>query len=154
MQPPKELIAKPDVVMLDLVAGSREAALRALHTELVRQPGVLNGDRLLIDVLERVMVAPVCIAADVALPHARTDAVNRIVLGVARIAPPGVGFDGEHPNIRLMFMIGTPRKQVEEYLRLVAAISRLLRMPGARDALLNAKTETEFREQLARGAAA
>lgn len=153
MQPLKELIAKPDVVMLDVVASSREAALRALHAELARQPGVIDADRLLRDVLERVMVAPVCIAAEVALPHARTAAVDRIVLGVARLAAPGVGFDGEHPNIRLMFMIGTPRQQVEEYLRLVAAISRLLRAPGARDGLLAAKTEVEFRERLARGAA-
>jgi mannitol/fructose-specific phosphotransferase system IIA component (Ntr-type) len=140
--------------MLDLIAGSREAALRGLHAELARQPGVTNGERLLIDLLERVMVAPVCIAIDVALPHARTSAVDRIVLGVARIAAPGVGFDGEHPNVRLMFMIGTPRQQVEGYLRLVAAISRLLRVPGAREGLLSAKTESEFRELLARGAAA
>jgi mannitol/fructose-specific phosphotransferase system IIA component (Ntr-type) len=108
---------------------------------------------LLRDILERVMVAHVCIAEEVALPHARTTAVNRIVLGVARIKEPGVGFDGEHPNVRLVFMIGTPRNQVEEYLRLVAAISRLLRKPGARVALLAAPTEADFRVVLAGGAA-
>jgi mannitol/fructose-specific phosphotransferase system IIA component (Ntr-type) len=148
-----ELIARPDVVLLDLAATSREAALRALHRELAKEPAVKDGEQLLRDVLERVMVAPVCIAADVALPHARTNAVDRIVLGVARLKDPGVGFDGEHPNIRLMFMIGTPRQQVEEYLKLVAAISRLLRKPGARQALLSAPTEEEFRALLARGAA-
>lgn len=139
--------------MLDLVATSREAALRTLHAVLAKQTGVNDGERLLRDILERVMVAPVCIAVDVALPHARTMAVDRIVLGVARLSAPGVGFDGEHPNVRLMFMIGTPRQQVEEYLRLVAAISRLLRKPGAREELLTAPTEAEFRALLARGAA-
>jgi mannitol/fructose-specific phosphotransferase system IIA component (Ntr-type) len=148
-----ELIARPDVVVLDLAVNSRESALRALHQAILQQPGVTDGDRLLRDVLERVMVAPVCIASDVALPHARTTAVERIVLGVARLQEPGVGFDGEHPNIRLIFMIGTPRNQVEEYLRLVAAITRLLRKPGARAALLAAPNETEFRAVLAGGAA-
>ena len=148
-----ELIAKPDVVMLDLAVTSREAALRNLHEVLAKQPGVTDGDRLLRDILERVMVAHVCIAEEVALPHARTTAVDRIVLGVARIKEPGVGFDGEHPNVRLVFMIGTPRNQVEEYLRLVAAISRLLRKPGARVALLAAPTEADFRVVLAGGAA-
>ena len=148
----KELITQPDVVVLDLSATSREAALRMLHAALAREPGVIDPQLLLRDVLERVMVAPVCIAADVALPHARTAAVDRIVLGVARLAEPGVAFDGEHPNVRLMFMIGTPRQQVQEYLRLVAAISRLLRTEGARAGLLAAKTETEFRALLARGA--
>jgi len=148
-----ELIARPDVVVLDLAANSRETALRALHQLIVQQPAVTDAERLLRDMLERVMVAPVCIAADVALPHARTTAVERIVLGVARLREPGVGFDGEHPNVRLIFMIGTPRNQVEEYLRLVAAITRLLRKPGARPALLAAPTEAEFRAVLAGGAA-
>lgn len=128
--------------------------MRTLHAELARRPGVVDGERFLRDLLERVMLAPVCIAADVALPHARTGAVDRIVLGVARVAAPGVGFDGEHPAVRLMFMIGTPRQQVEDYLRLVAAISRLLKADGVRAGLLAAKTEVEFRAQLARGTTA
>jgi len=152
MDAPTELITNPDVVMLDLTASSRESALRALHAQLAMIPEVKDGERFLRDLLERVMVASVCIAPDVALPHARTDAVTRIVLGVARLAAPGVGFDGEHPNVRLMFLIGTPRQQVEGYLRLVAAISRLLKTEGARAALLAAPTESEFRAQLARGA--
>jgi mannitol/fructose-specific phosphotransferase system IIA component (Ntr-type) len=148
-----ELIARPDVVMLDLPATSREGVLRTMHSVLAKQPGVKDRDALLRDIMERVLVASICIAADVALPHARTTAVDRIVLGVARIAAPGVGFDGEHPNVRLMFMIGTPRNEVEEYLRLVASLSRLLRKPGARAALLAAPTESEFRALLATGAA-
>lgn len=154
MKSPTELIAKPDIVKLDLTANSREAALRALHTELAKVEGVNDPDRFLLDLLERAMVAPVCIAPDVALPHARTNAVDRIVLGVTRIAAPGVGFDGEHPAVRLMFMVGIPRQQVEEYLQLVAAISRLLRHDGARAQLLAARTEDEFRALLARGAPA
>ena len=153
VQSSTELIARPDVVVLDLTANSRETALRAVHQAIAQQPGVTDPDRLLRDMLERVIVAPVCIAADVALPHARTTAVERIVLGVCRVREPGVGFDGEHPNVRLIFMIGTPRNQVEEYLRLVAAITRLLRKPGARAALLAAPTEAEFRAVLAGGAA-
>jgi len=150
---PTDLIAQPDVVMLDLVADSREAALRALHAELARSPAVTDAERFLRDMLERVMVASVCVAPDVALPHARTTAVERIVLGVARLAAPGVGFDGEHPSVRLMFMIGTPKEQVGAYLQLVAGISRLLRTEGARAGLLAAGTEAEFRARLARGAA-
>lgn len=150
VESPTELIAQPDVVMLDLAASSREAALRALHARLATVAGVNDAERFLFDLLERAMVATVCIAPDVALPHARTTAVVRIVLGVARLAAPGVGFDGEHPGVRLMFMIGTPRQQVVEYLQVVAAISRVLKTDGAREALLAAATEAEFRAVLAR----
>lgn len=152
VQPPNELIAHPDVVRLDLAAASRDSALIALHAGFAGTPGVLDAAQLLKDILERAQISSVCIATDVALPHARTAAVDRLVLAVGRVAEPGVNFDEDHPQVRLMFMIGTPRQQVEDYLRLVAAISRLLRRPGTRSALIAAPTEEAFRALLGRGA--
>ncbi|HND60245.1 MAG TPA: PTS sugar transporter subunit IIA [Opitutaceae bacterium] len=151
MDLPSQLLAKPDALILDLAANSREAALSGLHAALSRCPAVKDAPRLLHGLLERAMLAPICIAPDVALPHARTDAVERIVLGVARLAAPGVGFDAEHPNVRLVFMVGTPKPQVDEYLLAVAAITRVLKAEGIRPGLLAAKTEADFRELLARG---
>jgi mannitol/fructose-specific phosphotransferase system IIA component (Ntr-type) len=149
---PTQLLAQPDALMLDLVANSREAALCSLHAQLAKSPAVKDAPQFLHGLLERAMLAPVCIAPDVALPHARTAAVERVVLGVARVAAPGVGFDAEHPNVRLIFMVGTPKQQVEEYLLAVAAITRLLKTEGVRTGLLAAKTEAEFAALLARGA--
>lgn len=153
MEPPTELIARPDAVLLDLKAGSRDAVLRTMHGRLAANPAVKDAELFLRDLLERVMLASVCIAPQVALPHARTLAVDRLVVAVARLAPPGVGFDIEHPAIRLVFLIGAPRQQVDAYLKLVAALSRLLRTPGTLDGLLAARTEDEFCALLARGAA-
>ena len=149
---PSQLLAKPDALLLDLVATSREAALCGLHAQLAQSPAVKDAPTFLHALLERAMLAPICIAPDVALPHARTVAVERVVLGVARIAPPGVGFDAEHPQVRLVFMVGTPQQQVEDYLLSVAAITRLLKTDGIRAGLLAARTEAEFRALLARGA--
>ena len=138
--------------MLDLVANSREAAITALHARMAKSPAVTDAPQFLVGLLERAMLAPVCIATDVALPHARTAAVERVVIGVARVAAPGVGFDAGHPAVRLIFMVGTPKQQVEEYLLTVAAITRLLKGEGIRDGLMAAKTEAEFTALLARGA--
>ena len=152
MDSPTALIARPDAVLLGLSAESRESVLRLLHEQLAACPGVTDAPRLLHDVLERAMLAPVCIADDIALPHARTEAVARLVLGVARLVAPGTGFDAEHPRVRLVFMVGAPRTQPDSYLEMVAGISRLLRAEGVRAALLAAKDETAFRAVLARGA--
>ncbi|MDB6167683.1 MAG: putative IIA-like nitrogen-regulatory protein PtsN [Verrucomicrobia bacterium] len=152
MDLPSQLLGKPDALILDLVANSREAALCTLHAQLAASPAVKDAPLFLHGLLERAMLAPVCIAPEVALPHARTTAVERVVLGVARIAAPGVGFDAEHPQVRLVFMVGTPKQQVEEYLLSVAAITRLLKTDGVRAGLLTARTEAEFRALLARGA--
>lgn len=149
---PTQHLASPDALLLDLTATSREAAIVALHGALAQCPAVKDAPAFLHGLLERAQVAPVCIAADVALPHARTDAVERVVIGVARVAAPGVGFDAEHPAVRLIFLVGTPKQQVEQYLLAVAAITRLLKTNGVRAGLLAARTEAEFAALLARGA--
>ena len=149
--PPTDLIANPDVLALGLRANSGEEAIRELHARLGSVGGaVTDAPRFLADLLERAGIASVCIAADIALPHARTVAVGRTVLAVGRAAQD-VAFDPEHPGVRLVFLIGTPKAAVAEYLKLVAGLSRLLKKPGVRQGLLGAKTEAEFLALLARG---
>ena len=80
----------------------------------------------------------------------RSDA-SRSSLQRRHLAAPGVGFDAEHPQVRLVFMVGTPQASVEDHLLAVAAITRLLQPEGRRAGLLAARTEAEFRALLARG---
>ena len=61
-----------------------------------------------------------------------------------------MAFDPQHLKVRLVFLVGTPKAAVSEYLQLVAALSRLLKNKETRDALLAAPTEAEFRAVLAR----
>lgn len=143
------LIAKPDAVALDLPTESGHAAIKALHSRLAGNPVVTNPALFLSDVLEREVLSSVCIAHDVALPHARTTAVKRLVLAVGRSVGP-LAFDATHPAVRLIFLIGTPKKAVADYLQVVAALSRMLKNESVRNALLTAPTEQEFRAALAR----
>lgn len=150
--PPTDLIANPDVLALELQAASGAEAIRELHARLgAVGGGVTDAPRFLADLMERAAIASVCIAADVALPHARTAGVGRMVLAVGR-STQDVAFDPEHPGVRLVFLIGTPKAAVADYLKLVAGLSRLLKKPGVRAGLLAAKTEAEFLALLARGA--
>lgn len=138
--------------MLDLKPGARETVVRAMHARIAAQPGVADPDRLLFDLLERMILAPVSISADAALPHARTDTVDRMMLAVARVAAPGVAFDAEHRHVRLVFMIVVPKAQVDEYLAAMAAVSRIVKHEEVRAGLLAAATPEEFGGWLARGA--
>ena len=143
-----ELIANPDVVVTDLRAATGEEAMRELHARLAAVPGaVADAPQLLAGLLERAQVSSVCIADDVALPHARTAAVTRLALAVGR-ATADIAFDAEHPRVRLVFLIGTPKGAVTEYLKLVAALSRLLKNAEARTALLTAPDEAALRAVL------
>ena len=151
MESPTELIAQPSAVLLDFSAASRDAAIRTLHGSIQTAPGVRDAERFLFDLLERAMLSSVCIAPAIAMPHARTDSVDQVVFAAARLAEPGVAFDSEHPKVRLMFLIGTPRQHVDAYLQLVAALSRTLKADGVLAGLLSARNKEEFRGWLARG---
>lgn len=152
MNSPLDLIAQPDALVLDLRAANGVEAVRALHARLGTAAGaVADPTRLLVEVGERMNVASVCIAEDIALPHARTTAVSRTVLAIGR-ALGEVAFDAEHPRVKLVFLIGTPKEAVTEYLKFVAALSRWLKSPPTRAALLAAPGEQEFRALLVRAA--
>jgi mannitol/fructose-specific phosphotransferase system IIA component (Ntr-type) len=151
---PTELIAEPDAVVLDLEAETGEAAVRLLHRRLTEaSEAISNPPDFLRDILQRMQEAPTGIADDVALPHARTNAVSRIVVGVARTRNP-VPFDAGHPGVRLIFLIGTPKNEVTGYLKVVARLSRALRNPAIRAGLYSATDEAEFRALLSGGVAA
>lgn len=152
MEATTELFARPDALQVNLQVKSREAAIRELHAGWRQSPEVLDRDRLLFDLLERTILAPVCLSPIAALPHARTDTVKRLMLGVGRVAGAGVAFDPEHPHIRLVFMIAVPKAHVDEYLATMSKVSRILKDEEVRDGLLRAGSEAEFCEWLTRGA--
>lgn len=153
MSVPTDFIVEPDIVVLDLHAHTGPEAIRALHRRLsVATDAVLDPPRFLGELLDRAALGSVCIATDVALPHARTAAVSRPVLAVGR-AGGDIAFDATHAAVRLVFLIGTPREAATEYLRIAAAVARLLRDGLRRAALFAASTEEEFRRVFSGGAA-
>jgi mannitol/fructose-specific phosphotransferase system IIA component (Ntr-type) len=152
VDPITELFARPDAVLLDMQANSREGVVREMHAALRMKPEVLDGDRLLFDLLERLMASPVCVSSDAALPHARTAAVNRLMLVVGRMTSAGVAFDAEHGHIRLVFLIVVPKEQVDDYLDAMSGVTRILKNTAVRDGLLEVTTAGEFCAMLARGA--
>jgi mannitol/fructose-specific phosphotransferase system IIA component (Ntr-type) len=145
-----ELIAQPDVVVPELGAITPEEAITLLQQKIAETTtAVSDSEQLLAALLERYRVTSVAIGPDVALPHARTDAVDRVVLAFGR-SSRGIAFDAAHPQVRLVFLIATPRKQITEYLQAVAALSRWLKGEGTRTALLAARDEEELRAPFAR----
>jgi mannitol/fructose-specific phosphotransferase system IIA component (Ntr-type) len=114
---------------------------------------VRNAAQFLADVRARMLLAPVCLSGELALPHARTDAVSRMVVGIGRTTGP-LAFDAEHRELRFIILIGTPKAAVTEYLQAVAALSRFFRNPTSRERLLAATDEAEFRAVFAGSPAA
>jgi len=134
-------------VNLDLVAVDAADAIRQLATSLAPMPGVVNGVRLVADVLAREAVLTTYVGDGVALPHARTDAVTVRVVAVAR-SNAGVAFGPKGERAHLIVLVGCPRQDVSAYLTFSKLLLRRLRLPKVRAELLTVKEPARFLQLL------
>jgi mannitol/fructose-specific phosphotransferase system IIA component (Ntr-type) len=95
------------------------------------------------ELLARERIESTCLGNEIAFPHARTDSLKGMVLAVGR-SPQGVWFENSGQTVRLIFVIGTPKRMVTDYLSVVGGLARLLKEPATREHLLNAPNTEEF----------
>jgi fructose PTS system EIIA component len=98
-------------------------------------------------VLAREQTHPSVVENDVAFPHARTDLVDEIVIGVGR-SRAGISFGENQERAHLIFVIGVPERLLSDYLVCVGTLARLAKNETIRSRLLNAETAHEFIEAL------
>ena len=79
----------------------------------------------------------------VAFPHARTDLVDQLVLGIGR-STAGIPFGYASELVHLIFLVGVPQRMVTNYLVCVGALARVVKDKRSRDALMAATTAEEF----------
>jgi mannitol/fructose-specific phosphotransferase system IIA component (Ntr-type) len=80
-------------------------------------------------------------------PHARTDLVDEIILGIGR-SRAGIPFGENGVRVRLIFVIGVPQQLVNDYLICVGTLARLVKDDATRSTLLRAETPREFLDAL------
>jgi len=145
---PKELadIVFEAQIKLDLQAQTQNEALCELVGLLAGNKSVINAGKLCKDVIAREALSPTVMQNGTALPHARTSTVRDIVLAVGR-SRSGVLFAKKTP-VHLIFVIGTPKNAVADYLVCVGSLARLLRNAESMGQLMKADTASEFAEIL------
>ena len=137
-------LLNPEAMKLDLQAQQKTAALREVAELLARNKCVSNFDAFFNEILERERVSNTALGHDVAIPHARTDQCTDILIAVGR-SPAGIDFEAKDGQpVRLIFLIGTPKAMVTDYLRVVGNLARLLRQDHVRQQLLDATDPATF----------
>jgi mannitol/fructose-specific phosphotransferase system IIA component (Ntr-type) len=133
-----------DAVKLDLASRKKSEALREVAELLAHKRCIGNFEAFFQEILDRERVSNTALGHDVAIPHARTDQCSDILIAVGR-APDGIDFEAKDEQpVRLIFLIGTPKHMVTDYLRVVGNLARLLRQDTVRQKLLEAADVTSF----------
>jgi mannitol/fructose-specific phosphotransferase system IIA component (Ntr-type) len=144
-------ILDPRLVVLELREGTAAEAILEI-AELLRDHGHVQDFFKFADaVMEREGRSSTNTGDGVAFPHARTDLVPRLALGIGR-STPGIRFGPAKELVHLIFLFGVPKQMVTDYLVCVGAVARVVKDKAKRDALMVAANAEEFVEQLRTGA--
>jgi mannitol/fructose-specific phosphotransferase system IIA component (Ntr-type) len=126
-------------IAVDLPPAPKEALLASIVRDLDGRGLISDREQVVRDVVEREKVMSTGVGNGVAIPHAYTDGVDRLVAGFYRTTAP-VDFDAlDKREVDLFFIILGPKESRRDHIKILARISRLL-------------SHGEFREDLRRAA--
>ena len=142
-----ESLLDPHHLLLDLPGGSGSEAIRQV-VQLLGERGELSSSNEFFEaVMDREAKSSTVANGGVAFPHARTQLVEQLLLGIGR-SREGVMFPGNEKRVHLIFVIAVPQQMVNDYLICVGSLARRLKNDATRKALMDAATAGDFIEQL------
>ena len=142
-------ILTPRCIRLDLDVKDKHEALEAL-VALIGETGVVRDTAELRRVIfEREKLMSTGIGNGVALPHGKTNTVQRSVAALATLRQP-IAFDSidDQPVTIILMLVGT-EGNVGMHLRLLSRISRTIGSDAFRTALREARTTDDVMELFA-----
>ncbi|MFS7879528.1 fructose-specific PTS transporter subunit EIIC [Streptomyces asiaticus] len=122
-----------------LAADGKDAAIREMAELLATTGKVADAEELVRAAFAREDQGTTGLGEEIAIPHAKTDAVTAPVVGFAR-SPEGIEWGApDGTKARLVFMIAVPEADAgDEHLRILALLSRKLMGEEFRERLLGA----------------
>ena len=147
ISPLLDSLLDPRHVALDLRGpGAGEAVWEIV--QLLGGSGELRNPKEFFEaVIEREAKSSTVANGGVAFPHARTQLVDQLLLGIGR-SQSGVSFSPQSSLVHLIFVIAVPQQMVNDYLICVGSLARRLNQDSTRKSLLDATTPAEFFAQL------
>lgn len=133
-----------ETVNLDLKSKVKNMVIKELYGAIKDSDSIKNKELGLSDIYAREELGSTGIGKGVALPHAKTKAVDELIItfGISKNGVSYNSMDGEDVNIFFMFLC--PEKKTQEYLKVLARISRLIRDEKFVDNLLKADSNEEI----------
>jgi mannitol/fructose-specific phosphotransferase system IIA component (Ntr-type) len=124
------------IFIKNLDAASEHEAISRMLGTLQGRPEVRDWPELTAAVFDRQQTDPPLFPGGIAFPHARTNAVSSLVMVIATCSK-AIPF-GEIP-VRLIFLIGIPKRAGADYLELISFLARHVRGERAVDQLVKAE---------------
>ena len=135
-----------ETVILKLKSKDKIGVIKELTSLLLKKGIITDEEEFLKDILKRENLESTGIGFGVAIPHARTKAVKKLVLAFGK-STQGIDFssiDGK-PSY-LVFLIAAPEDKKSEYILILAKLSKILRREDIRRKLRGTEDAKEVIE--------
>ncbi len=133
-------------IELNLELATKAQVIETMLSIAGSHPGVKNHNKLREDVLKREREMSTGIGKQIALPHAKTDAVSDPVLALATLKNR-INFESiDNEPVRVIFLLATPEEMLAEHLKLLGRITRLAGRENVRKKLTAAVASSEVLE--------
>jgi Kef-type K+ transport system membrane component KefB/mannitol/fructose-specific phosphotransferase system IIA component (Ntr-type) len=133
----------PECTSVELKGQTKQEIIAELVDILAGRHKLLNRDAVLTDVLDRERTMSTGMAHAIALPHAKTEGVDEMVVAVG-VKKAGIDFDSlDGEKSRLFIMVVSPKKYTGPHLQFLAAIGSVLEDTATCEAVINSATPEE-----------
>ncbi len=130
-------------IILELKGKDKKSIIKELISELSKNKKIKDEEEAVRSVIEREKLGSTGVGSGVAIPHGRTNAVEKLV-GALGISSEGVDFDSlDGEPVHFIFLILSPLDATGDYLRAISRVSRFFKDRFFREALKNVSTIEE-----------
>ena len=137
---------KVETINLNLESKNKNAVIRELYNNLKQTNLIKDEEQGLNDNFKREDMGSTGIGKRIALPHAKTKAVDELMITFG-ISKNGISYNSvDDENVNIFFMFLCPENKTQEYLKVLARISRLIREDKFVNDLLKATSNQEILE--------
>ena len=135
-----------EMINLDLKSKNKKDVIKELLDNIKDSKKIIDYDKCLSDLYAREEIGTTGIGKNVALPHAKTEGVSDLIIGIG-ISKKGINYNSiDEEDAKIFFMFLSPSGEAQEYLKILARISRFIRENDFREKIMNAKTASEILE--------
>ena len=136
-------------VLMEMKAATKDEAITELVDLLCAAYRLRERDAIFEAVRRREETASTGVGMGLAVPHAKTDAVDRLYMAIG-LARDGIDFDcADGEPARIFFVMISARDRTGPHIQALAKIARLIGRPDVRDGILACGGEKELLEFIA-----
>jgi len=136
-------LLKEDII-LDIEARNKDGALKEMAGTLHKHCSKIHIEILYQVLRDREQIGSTGVGNGVAIPHGKIKELDKILVCFGR-SKNGIGFESiDNQPVYILVMLLSPVQMIDEYLKTLATVSRLLKDPETRRTLRT----TESREEI------